>query len=293
MTRRSCPDSSENILPDSSENILPGSSENILPDSELSQAISSGSGRSGPAPESSCSGSVSSPGKTDYGNGRPCRICRISPEEAGLYDGISEMIVVTGEKKPNAAPIGIIYRNGRLFLRLFYGSATCRNLETEDYFTGCVTTDPFIFAESCDGNLDPAYFEQNYYDIGRGLLQAPSLKASYTDRITLFRCLSRKRSEIALLIDIEPVVTIVTNDRRGMPFNRGFSALIEACVDLTRFRLSGDHEIIQRLVRYQGIVRRCGRPEDKEAFLLIRRKMLEYSENRESEKKTDIRENEA
>ena len=196
----------------------------------------------------------------------------VPPEEAGLFEGISEMILVTGKEKPNAAPIGVIRRNGRLFLKLYYGSDTCRNLETEDRFTGNLTADPILFARSSFSDLPP----ENFETIDIGGRQTTALKCA--DRVTLFRCVSRKKTKEALLIDIEAEADIVRRPEALCFLNRGFHAVIDACVDLTRYKLTKDSKYIDLIRRHQGIIQRCGRPQDKEALLLIKKKMMEYAD---------------
>jgi len=46
----------------------------------------------------------------------------------GIKEGISETIISTGLESPNAAPIGIIVKNGRTFVRLFKGTHTWENV---------------------------------------------------------------------------------------------------------------------------------------------------------------------
>lgn len=197
----------------------------------------------------------------------------VPPEDAGLFEGISEMILVTGGEKPNAAPIGVIRRNGRLFLKLYYGSDTCRNLETEDMFTGNLTADPVLFARSSFSDLPP----ENFETIAIGDRRAAALKNA--DRVTLFRCISRKKTKEALLIGIEAEADIIRRPEALCFLNRGFHAVIDACVDLTRYKLTKDPKYIDLIRRHQGIIQRCGRPQDKEALLLIKKKMMEYADS--------------
>ncbi|MCO5384101.1 MAG: DUF447 family protein [Methanosarcina barkeri] len=66
----------------------------------------------------------------------------IDLSEYGISAGISETIVSTGLDTPNAAPIGIIRKNKKIFVRIFKGSQTGENLVREGVLVANVVYDP-------------------------------------------------------------------------------------------------------------------------------------------------------
>ena len=77
----------------------------------------------------------------------------------GIREGISETIVSTGLEHPNAAPIGIIVKGGRPFVRLFKGSHTWANVLKEKYLAANIVYDPLLFVRSTFFDLEPSEFD--------------------------------------------------------------------------------------------------------------------------------------
>ena len=83
----------------------------------------------------------------------------------GIYDGICETIVTTCKGwTPNAAPMGIIRRKDKLYVRLFKGSKTYENVLAEKFLVANITYDPMLFALSTFTNLDDSVFEQTVHE---------------------------------------------------------------------------------------------------------------------------------
>ena len=72
----------------------------------------------------------------------------IDPSEYGILEGISETIVSTGLDTPNAAPIGIIRKNNKTFVRIFKGSHTGENLVREGFLVANVVYDSLLLVRS-------------------------------------------------------------------------------------------------------------------------------------------------
>ena len=195
-------------------------------------------------------------------------------ENFGLTEGISELILTTKNAKDdkisaNAAPIGIIQKNGKLFLRLFKGSKTYENLKREDFFAANITDDSVLYAKSTFYDLDESQFEcKEYQPLSTLAEKIPALKKA--DRVVLFKCVGRKETEDLLIIDVEPIEFVIQNaGKSGFIVNRGFNAVIEACIYMTRYELTKNQEYADKIYQMQEIVLKCGRAEDKEAFEII------------------------
>lgn len=79
-------------------------------------------------------------------------------ESFGISGGISETIVTSGSGKANAAPIGIILKADKPFVRVYRGSTTYSNILDEEYFIANITYDPLLFVRSTFGDLNADEF---------------------------------------------------------------------------------------------------------------------------------------
>ncbi|MDR0768159.1 MAG: DUF447 family protein [Methanosarcinales archaeon] len=213
----------------------------------------------------------------------------------GISEGISEMILTTknisesadskSEKTANAAPFGVTWKNDRMFLHLFKGSVTYKNLMRGDYFAANLTDDAVLFAKSAFYDLENEEFDTAVYaaenkeeagktDKNQTTISIPVLKSA--DRFILFRCLKRMDAADSVIIDIEPVDFFILNpEKEGFVFNRGFHSVIEACIHLTRYELTKDPVYIDYIRHHQRIIQRCGRKRDKQGFAIVKRKLME------------------
>lgn len=201
----------------------------------------------------------------------------------GISEGISELILTTknapaSDKASNAAPFGIIWKNDKMFLHLFKGSATCGNLMREDYFAANMTDDAVLYAKTTFGDLEEEEFDTAAYVDENGeetkTISIPVLRNA--DRVVLFKCAGRLEAEDSVIIDIVPVEFFVLNpDKEGFVFNRGFHSVVEACIHLTRYERTGDSLYIDYIRHHQRIIQKCGRKRDKEGFALVKKKLTE------------------
>jgi len=205
-------------------------------------------------------------------------LLKAKAEKFGLTEGITEWILTTknaaGEEiSANAAPIGIIQKNGKICLRLFKGSKTFENLRREEYFAANVTDDTVLYAESAFYDLDENRFEyREYQPQAMPAERIPVLKEA--DCVILFRCADRNETNELLIIEIEPIDCMIQNaDKPGFVINRGINAVIEACVHMTRYELTKDRAYIDKINQLQEIVFKCGRKRDREAFEIIMKRL--------------------
>ena len=204
--------------------------------------------------------------------------------EFGVSEGISEMILTTKngsgcKNEFNAAPIGITWKNNRMFLHLFKGSETCENLIREDFFAANMTDDAVLYAESTFYDLEAEEFESVSVCVSADIsVSIPILKNA--DRCIIFRCLSRLEEPNSVVIDIEPIDFRIQNpDKSGFVFNRGFHSVVESCIHLTRYELTKNPIFIDYIRHHQKIIQRCGRKRDKSGFSIVRRKLMEIEED--------------
>jgi len=181
----------------------------------------------------------------------------------GIYEGISETIVTTmHDCSPNAAPIGIIRKGGRIFTRLFKGSNTYYNVHSEGYLVANVINDPVIFVRSTFSNLEESDF--NFESVsGR---EFPVLKDALS--WVVFECNNMKISHEALVAELLPIHAHINRSPVQAP-NRGFNAVIEAAVHATRYQLSHDEKYLKLIHEYSAIVSKCGGEREKNAINIL------------------------
>ncbi len=183
----------------------------------------------------------------------------------GIHYGISETIVTTGFDVPNAAPIGIIRKNGKTFVRLFKGSHTWENVLKEHYLAANVVYDPLLLVRSTFFDLDLSEFTFVVVD-GR---KFPVLKEAAS--WVVFECVNMKNTDQALVTDL---VYRASGRREGdkdiLPVpNRGFNAVLEAAVHATRYQLSGEKKYLELIRHYESLASKCGGEKEKQAMELI------------------------
>lgn len=189
----------------------------------------------------------------------------IDPSEYGILAGISETIVSTGLETPNAAPIGIIRKNKKTFVRIFKGSQTGENLVREGFLVANVVYDSLLLVRSTFFDIEPSEFD--FVDIGGK--KFPVLKSAIS--WVAFRCTNLKNTEQTVVSDLIPFgAGFCEANRRAIPApNRGFNAVLEATVHATRYQLSGEEKYLKLIRHYESLASRCGGENEKKAMKLI------------------------
>jgi hypothetical protein len=183
----------------------------------------------------------------------------------GIREGISEVIVSTGVESPNAAPIGIIVKGGRTFVRLFKGTHTWENVLKERYLAANVVYNSLLFVRSTFSDLELSEFD---YVPVHGL-NFPVLKEAAA--WVIFECVNIKDTDQALVADLIPVKAGFNEaNLKSLPVpNRGFNAVLEAAVHATRYQLTGEEKYIELIRRYESLASKCGGESEKKAMKLI------------------------
>lgn len=183
----------------------------------------------------------------------------------GIREGISETIVSTGLESPNAAPIGIIVKGGKPFVRLFKGSHTWANVFKEKHLAANIVYDPLLFVRSTFFDLEPSEFD---YVPARGL-SFPILKKA--SAWVVFECININNTGQALVADLIPIEAGFNEDnKKDLPVpNRGFNAVLEATVHATRYKLSGEEKYLELIRHYETLASKCGGESEKKAMKLL------------------------
>ncbi|MGB7570846.1 MAG: DUF447 domain-containing protein [Methanothrix sp.] len=175
-------------------------------------------------------------------------------DELGILDGINEVIATTeADGRINAAPIGIIRSENRLYVRLFLGTHTYENVLAKGWFVANITHDAWIFAETALEDLSPKYFTRRE--------DLPVLKDA--EAWGLFEC-QAFASDI-IIGDLKPIKgEVIRRDFRAI--NRGANLVIEASVAATRYLALRTDSYFEELMKMQRIIDRCGGPREREAM---------------------------
>lgn len=181
----------------------------------------------------------------------------------GIYEGISETIVTTNKGwTPNAAPMGIIRKKDKLYIRLFKGSSTYQNVLAEKILVANITCDPLLFVLSTFTDLEDSYFESTTFNN----ISISTLKEAQC--WVAFECINSKLTSESFISELVPIRAHVNKCRIRAP-NRGFNGIIEACIHATRYQLTGDEKYLKLIKAYGDIVEKCGGDVEKEAMKLI------------------------
>ena len=182
----------------------------------------------------------------------------IGIEEFGIHEGISEVIFTTlsPDGIPNAAPMGLHRKGGRLFARI-YNSKTLDNIINKPMAAANMVDEPILFVQSALSDVEPERFD--FID------DFPVLKDAMG--WILFECKCKKGKNISV-VELSPIKGKI-NTRKLKPVNRGFNAVIEASIHATRYVILKEQKYLERIEYYNSIVKKCGGAREKDAMLLL------------------------
>jgi hypothetical protein len=188
----------------------------------------------------------------------------IEMDSYGIMEGINEVIVTTKstDNRPNAAPIGLIRRNGRLKVRVYNESHTCTNIKDTGLLAVNLVDDPVVFVQSALEDLDKEKFE--FIETGTGI-SFPVLASS--NGWVIFKA-EIKEGNIVTTAELQ----FITGNVKSIgirPINRGFNAVIEATIYATRYRVFNDKTFLDKIKSYEDLINKCGGRSEKEAYRLI------------------------
>ena len=189
-------------------------------------------------------------------------------DDLGILDGINEVIATTeADGRINAAPIGIIRTEDRLYVRLFLGTHTYENVLANGWLVANITHDAWIFAETALEDLSSKYFCRRE--------ELPVLKDA--EAWVLFKC-QAFASDI-IIADLEAIKgEVIRQDFRAI--NRGANLVIEAAVAATRYLALRTDSYFEELIKMQRIIDRCGGPREREAMDRLMERVDSFSHMR-------------
>lgn len=201
-------------------------------------------------------------------------------QDIGMKKGLLYETVVTtvdNNKKPNAAPIGIICKdNMEVVCYLHQGSTTVKNIKDTKCFVVNVLKDPMIFVESTLGNLPHEKFSSYADDF-----YVKSTDAFFTADVTSIKDVERKdQFGVSVTSVVRADVRNITKFKECVePLNRAIYGIVEGLVYLTRMDMvSGDMEKLyrHRMGEIARIVSKVGGKDHKNAMDMIMEAFKDY-----------------
>jgi hypothetical protein len=176
-----------------------------------------------------------------------------------LREGINEVIATT---RGNAAPMGIIVRDGKIRMVVFRESHTAARLSSDGWVAANLLSDPVIYVKTAFDDLPAnAVIREETGGIPFERLTAAEAWAGFRAEV------ERTTSE-SLVVRLSPVCECIIKPVVH-PVNRGFNSMIEATVHATRWTRTRDPALARLIRHHAGIVRKCGGTEDLKALSLL------------------------
>jgi hypothetical protein len=178
-----------------------------------------------------------------------------------LRSGINEIIATTGL---NAAPMGIIVREGVARMVLFSGSHTAENCEKDGWLVANFVHDPLVYVQTAFDDLPMEAFT------GEPVNGRRMHRLAHADAWAAFSVTVDKKTNDALMVTLTLEKEVI-EEVAVYPINRGFNSIIDMTVHATRYRLNRDPGLKQHIDYHAGVVRKCGGKRELEALALLMR----------------------
>lgn len=176
-----------------------------------------------------------------------------------LTEGINEVIATT---RNNAAPMGIICRNGTFRMVCYSGSHTAENIARDRWVVANILQDPVLYVRTAFEDIPSEMF---FEEVINGTRMS---RLADAEAWIAFSAIIEHRSAESMAVRLIPVCEKVVTCRPH-PVNRGFAAVIEATVHATRYRLSRNPDLKKLIGHHAAIVKKCGGSRELEALALL------------------------
>ncbi len=194
-----------------------------------------------------------------------------------LREGINEVIATTAGEyrenegdtdtgtitlRPNAAPMGIFCRKGKIRMRVYRGTHTEENMRRHGWVVANVTHDPVVFVETAFGDIGEERFTEITND-GKTFYRLKDCEAWVA-----FKCAIIHAGEEVTIFELHPITEEICSCEVH-PHNRGFASVIDATILGTRYVMFRDEAILEKIRYHRDIAVKCGSDREKEAIELL------------------------
>ena len=206
--------------------------------------------------------------------------------KVGMHKGQQYEIIITtidNDGKSNAAPFGLrVLENNEIFLRIFEGGNTIKNIKENEEFIVNVTADPLMFTLATTNTIPDEYLtriskktksndELAYLTDADAYLicEVTSLKTSFREDDPI------KATEINFIK--AEVVEINIKNKCAKPINRAIHALIEALVNYSRISIVDEKTqeyFLERFLESERIIKRVGNEKEKESIQILKENLI-------------------
>ena len=203
----------------------------------------------------------------------------------GMYkDQQYEVIITTIDNngKSNAAPFGLrVLEDNEVFLRIFEGGTTIKNIKEKEEFVVNITTDPLMFTLATTNTIPDEYLTRisNKTENNDELVYL-------TDADAYFICKVKNLKEALREDDIKSsdvnyikseVIEINIKNKCVKPINRAIHALIEALVNYSRINIVDEDTreyFLERFLESERIIKRVGNEEEKGSIQILKENLI-------------------
>jgi len=203
----------------------------------------------------------------------------------GMYkDQQYEVIITTIDKdgNSNAAPFGLrVLEDNEVFLRIFEGGNTIKNIKDRGEFIVNITNDPLMFTLSTTNTIPEEYLTR----ISNKTKNNGEL-AYLTDADAYFICEVKSLKTGLREDDIKSsdvnfikseVVELNIKNKCVKPMNRAIHALIEALVNYSRINIVDENTqkyFLERFLESERVIKRVGNEKEKESIQILKEDLI-------------------
>ena len=203
----------------------------------------------------------------------------IDLSKIGMEKGQQYEIIITtidSDGNTNAAPFGLrVLENDEIFLRIFDGGNTIRNIKDKKEFIVNVTDNPLMFTLSSINTIPDEYLtkipkensELAYLTDADAyfICEVKSIKSSYRENDPI--------KDTGINFIKAEVIELNIKNKCVKPINRAIHALIESLVNYSRINIVDEEKqkyFLERFEESERIIKRVGNKKEKEAIELLK-----------------------
>ena len=203
----------------------------------------------------------------------------IDLSKIGMEKGQQYEIIITtidSDGNTNAAPFGLrVLENDEIFLRIFDGGNTIRNIKDKKEFIVNVTDNPLMFTLSSINTIPDEYLtkipkensELAYLTDADAyfICEVKSIKSSYRENDPI--------KDTGINFIKAEVIELNIKNKCVKPINRAIHALIESLVNYSRINIVDEEKqkyFLERFEESERILKRVGNKKEKEAIELLK-----------------------
>ena len=203
----------------------------------------------------------------------------------GMYeDQQYEVIITTIDKdgNSNAAPFGLrVLDKNEVFLRIFEGGNTIKNIKDKEEFIVNITTDPLMFTLATTNTIPDEYLSRisNKTKSNGELAYLTDADAYFICEVKSLKTSLREddiKSSDVNFIKSE-VVELNIKNKCVKPLNRAIHALIEALVNYSRINIVDEDTqkyFLERFKESERIIKRVGNEKEKESIQILKENLI-------------------